>query len=92
MKGMEAEWKTLNVKNEETKFIEDYNQSLENIMVQIKAEKKLKDISPPPKPISYKLEIGNMDKDIKILQEKNSLRRAKLIDKYENDSNQMKVI
>ena len=92
MKGMEAEWKTLNGKNEETKYIEDYNQSLENIMVQIKAEKKLKDISPPPKPVSYKLEIGNMDKDIKILQEKNSLRRAKLIDKYENDSNRAKSV
>ena len=92
MNGMEKEWKSLNLKKSEPKHIEDYNQTIETIMTQLKAEKKLKDLSPPPKPSSHRLEIGSMDKDIKILQEKNSLRRAKLIDKYENDSNRSKSV
>lgn len=58
MKGMEDKWISLNEKGSKTtrgdenmnpKYIDDYNKTVENLLTQIKSDRKLADIIPVPK-------------------------------------------
>ena len=93
MKGMEKQWQTLTEKNplknhdnsiQNNKHIDDYNKSIDEILFQINASNKLKDIYSPSKKKSAKAdEMIDIEKEVKKLQEKNNLRKSYMTDQYE---------
>ena len=94
MIGREKEWETLKeIKSfkssdsiQNNKHIEDYNKNIDDILSQIKAKQdnKLKDIYFPSIKKSTKTdEMRDLAKEVKMLQEKNNLRRSYMTDKHE---------
>ena len=102
MKGMEDKWISLNEKGSKTtredenmnpKYIDDYNKTVENLLTQIKSDRKLADITPVPKnKIFSEMDMMDIEKDVRKLQEKNNLRRSLITEKYEKDMNGTKSI
>ena len=94
MKGREKEWQTFDeiksIKSSDSiqnhKHIDDYNKSIDDILSQIKAKQdnKLKDIfAPSIKKTARADEMRDLEKEVKMLQEKNNLRRSYMTDKHE---------
>ena len=102
MKGMEDKWISLNEKGSKTtrgdenmnpKYIDDYNKTVENLLTQIKSDRKLADITPVPKnKIFSEMDMMDLEKDVRKLQEKNNLRRSLITEKYEKDLNGTKSV
>ena len=94
MIGREKEWETSkeikSFKNSDSiqnhKHIEDYNKNIDDILSQIKAKQdnKLKDIYFPSNKKSARTdEMRDLEKEVKMLQEKNNLRRSYMTDKQQ---------
>ena len=93
---MEEEWQTLNdykspndSLRQNNKHIDDYNRNIDDILSQLKADKKLQDIySPSIKKRVKNDDMRDFEKEVKMLQEKNNIRRSYITDKYhEKDKN-----